>query len=272
MTRRRVVLATVGLVVLAAATVGVGRWERGHQARVESDRMARVLAAIDGRLAQPALSGTFSAGPLVCFLYDTRERVNGASVCFDGSGRLAEAVDARSGTPSWRSLRFEPSLGRYRVNPAEVRRASAFLDARQVYSGVEATVNASLHACTGPVGMVVKALREPRKVEGSAWQWLGEARHRCRQSAKASDELRTALPARYPKLASVVRRYATACADAAAAADAIVRGMPPGGATTLPYDRLGAADQAAKALAAAAAVLERELAQLKAAYAPGRIG
>ena len=144
MNRRRVVLATVGLVVLAAAAVGVGRWERGHQARVQSDGMARVLAAIDGRLVQPALSGTYSAGPLVCFLYDTRERVYGVSVCFDGSGRLAEAVDARSGTPSWWSLRFEPSLGRYRVNPAEVRGASAFLAARKVYSGVKATVNPPL--------------------------------------------------------------------------------------------------------------------------------
>lgn len=265
-------LATVGLAVLATAAVAVGRWERGHQARVESDGMARVLAAIDGRLVQPALSGTFSAGPLACFLYDTRERVNGLSVCFDGSGRLAEAVDARSGTPSWWSLRFEPSLGRYRVNPAEVRGASAFLTARQAYSGVEATVNASLHACTGPVGMVAKALREPRKVVDSAWQWLAEARLRCQQSAKESGELRTALRARYPELASVVQRYATACADAAAAGDAIAHGMPPGGSTTLPYDRLGAADRAAKAVAAAAAVLEREMAQLKAAYALGRIG
>ena len=271
MSRRNVALATVGLVVLAAAAVGVGRWERGHQARVQSDGMARVLAAVDGRLTQPALAGTFSAGPLLCFLYDTRERLNGVSVCFDGSGRLAEAVDARSGTPSWWSLRFEPSLGRYRVNPAEVRGASAFLAARKVYSGVEATANASLHACTGPVGMVAKALREPTQVVDSAWQWLAEARLRCRQSAKDSDALWTALRARYPELASVVQRYATACADAAAAADVIGHGMPPG-STTLPYDRLGAADRAAKAVAAAAAVLGREMAQLKAAYALGRIG
>lgn len=271
MSRRRVVLATVGLVVLAAAAVGLGRWERGHQARVQSDGMARVLAAIDGRLVQPALSVTYAAGPLVCLLYDTRERNYGVSVCFDDSGRLAEAVDVRSGTPSWWSLRFEPSLGRYRVNPAEVRGALLFLTGRKVHMVVKAAADSSLDACTVRVAKVAYALREPRKVEGSARQWLTQVKLHCRQSAKNLDELPTALRARYPELASVVQRYVTTCADAAKAAGVILRGMPPG-STTLPYDRLGAANRAAKATAAAAAVLEREMAQLKAAYALGRIG
>ena len=247
--------------------------------------MEQRYRAIGGHLVQPALSGTYAAGPLLCFLYDTRERELGLSLCFDGEGHLAETVDARSGTTSWNSLRFEPSLARFRVDPAEIRRASEFLAERLAYRGAEEVSNLVIDACGGGMRELVtafadtgnhadlkRALLDTGNHADLERALLEGGRHACRSSAQTQEALRRAvLQKRYPTLATVVRKYVAASTSAVAAAEAIERLLAPG-STASQSERLHAATQAAEQVTAAATALKQEMARLTALYAPGRSG
>ncbi len=234
--------------------------------------MEQLYRAIGGHLVQPALSGTYAAGPLLCFLYDTRERELGLSLCFDGEGHLAETEDARSGTPSWSSLRFEPSLGRFRVDPAEIRRASKFLADPLAYRGAEAVSNLEIDACGSELRKLVTALADTGNHSDLERALLGKAVAICRRSAQTQEALRRAvLQKRYPTLATVVRKYAAASTSAVAAAEALERLLAPG-STASQSERLRAATRATKQVTAAATALKQEMARLTAPYAPGRSG
>ena len=234
--------------------------------------MEQRYRAIGGHLVQPALSGTYAAGPLLCFLYDTRERELGLSLCFDGEGHLAETVDARSGTTSWNSLRFEPSLARFRVDPAEIRRASEFLAERLAYRGAEAVSNLVIDACGGGMRELVTAFADTGNHADLKRALLEGGRHACRSSAQTQEALRRAvLQKRYPTLATVVRKYVAASTSAVAAAEAIERLLAPG-STASQSERLHAATRAAEQVTAAETALKQEMARLTALYAPGRSG
>jgi hypothetical protein len=120
MRRRSVVAAAAGALALLGL-VPVGIWERGHRAEVEIEGMRGVLTAV-GPLDSPSLTAFRYFNTFQCLVY-RRERIRLAlELCFDGDGRLIEAIDRRSGEPRIWSLRDDPTRSTIRVDRAEVDR------------------------------------------------------------------------------------------------------------------------------------------------------
>jgi hypothetical protein len=109
MRRRRLVI--VGIAVSALLLlIPVGRWERNRHARNELAGIRRVLAAI-GPMDHSSLDAyRVGVGPgMDCLLYKRGSNPFALEFCFDGAGRVIEAID-RTGSSSriW-SIREDPS-------------------------------------------------------------------------------------------------------------------------------------------------------------------
>ena len=120
MTRRHAVAAAVGVLALLAL-VPVGIWERGHRADDEVAGMRRVLAAV-GPLDNPSLTAFRYFNTFQCLVYRRSGVRLALEICFDGDGRLIEAIDRRSGKPAIWSLRDDPTRSTIRVDRVEVDR------------------------------------------------------------------------------------------------------------------------------------------------------
>jgi hypothetical protein len=119
-TRRVAVAAAAGALALLAL-VPVGIWERKHRAEGEVAGMARVLAAV-GRLDNPSLTAYRYFNTFQCLVYRRSGVRLALELCFDGEGRLIEAIDRRSGKPAIWSLRDDPTRSTIRVDRVEVDR------------------------------------------------------------------------------------------------------------------------------------------------------
>lgn len=88
----RRLLGLLGVVALTAIVMGVGRVEarRDREARVAG---MRAVLAITGRDLHENLVGYRFAETVNCLLYSPAGRPLGVELCFDGSGRLVEAID-----------------------------------------------------------------------------------------------------------------------------------------------------------------------------------
>lgn len=120
MSRRWTIGLAAGLVV-AVALVGVGRLERSHHADRQNDGIARVRAAV-GPLDSPSLSGFRFLARFQCLVYRRGQNQFALELCVDRHGRVIEAIDRRTGTTKWWSLREDPELADVRVDRAEVER------------------------------------------------------------------------------------------------------------------------------------------------------
>ena len=110
-------------VALLAVLVLVGRWEGRRHERSEISGMRRVFDAV-GPLDNPSLDAyridiDFEFD---CLLYRRGADRFALELCFDRSGRLAEAIDRRGGRLRISSLREHPEASTIRVDRAEVVR------------------------------------------------------------------------------------------------------------------------------------------------------
>lgn len=134
-TRPRVIYAVVPALALVVGLVFLGRWEEHHNAAVQNARMAAVyrLATSDGliskRLYAYRLDWRFD-----CLVYSPPGRpseTNALELCFDPQGRLVETIDRRTPSPTFGSLREQPSLATVRVPVRRLLAALAALHAFQ---------------------------------------------------------------------------------------------------------------------------------------------
>ena len=119
MTRRRLAVAAGVLALLALVPVGI--WERAHRADTEVAGMRRVLAAV-GPLDSPSLTAFRYFNTFQCLVYRRSGVRLALELCFDGEGRLIEAIDRRKGEPAIWSLRDDPTRSTVRVDRVEVDR------------------------------------------------------------------------------------------------------------------------------------------------------
>jgi hypothetical protein len=139
---RRVAAAVLAALVVAAALVAIGRWERAHRADEQVAGMRRVLERV-GPLASPRLSAFRYLKTFQCLLYERSGNPVALELCFAADGRLIEAID-RTGDdrPRIWSLRDDPSRSTIRVDRAEV-------DRLLVRMGVPARLIEAAHAQGG---------------------------------------------------------------------------------------------------------------------------
>ena len=118
---RRYAVAAAACALALAALVAVGIWERGHRAESEVAGMGRVLTIV-GPLDNPSLTAFRYFNTFQCLVYRRSGIRLALEVCFDGDGRLIEAIDRRSGQPDIWSLRDDPTRSTIRVDRVEVDR------------------------------------------------------------------------------------------------------------------------------------------------------
>ncbi|MFN2468597.1 MAG: hypothetical protein ABR521_10775 [Gaiellaceae bacterium] len=117
-------IAAVLAFAVLAGVIAVGRWERGRHVREEL-RGLRQIRQLVGPLDGPTLSA-YRIGVALrfdCLLYRRGGNRFALELCFDGRGRLVEAIDRRdSGDPTIASLREEPDASTIVVDRALVDR------------------------------------------------------------------------------------------------------------------------------------------------------
>ncbi len=119
--RRRYAIAALAVALALLALLGVGLWERGHRAENEVAGMRRVLETV-GPLDNPSLTAFRYFNTFQCLVYRRSGVRLALEVCFDGDGRLIEAIDRRSGESRIWSLRDDPTRSTIRVDRVEVDR------------------------------------------------------------------------------------------------------------------------------------------------------
>jgi hypothetical protein len=125
----RWVAAAAGLVVVAALLVAVGRRERSGWVDRENGAIARIRAAV-GPLDNPSLDAFREHYDFRCLAWRRGGTVYALELCFDGSGRVIEALDRRAQPRLvYGSLRAEPSAARTRIDPALADRLLRRLEA-----------------------------------------------------------------------------------------------------------------------------------------------
>lgn len=114
-------LALVAAAVALALLVVVGRWEARRHERAEIANLRRALALV-GPLDNRSLDAyrVDIDFKFDCLLYRRGPNPYALELCFDRSGRLAEAIDRRSGKAEIASLREHPAASTIRVDRAEV--------------------------------------------------------------------------------------------------------------------------------------------------------
>ena len=130
MTRRTLAIA-VGAVALLVAAVPVGRLEGARFDDSQNDGLAAVRREVR-LLYQPSLTHyrLDETHGLTCLVYRRGANDLALELCFDGQGRLVEAVDRRGGETKRWSLRPHPNAARIREDPATVENAWRRLVAR----------------------------------------------------------------------------------------------------------------------------------------------
>lgn len=116
--------SSIGLaaaVVVLAALVGVGRWERNREATREV-RGFHIVQRLIGPLDSPTLSGFRVFPAFDCLTYRRGANPFALELCVDHEGRVVEAIDRRLETRRIWSLRFDASGSTDRVDVGEVDR------------------------------------------------------------------------------------------------------------------------------------------------------
>jgi hypothetical protein len=106
---------------VAIALVGVGRYERSHQAQRQVNGF-RIVQRLIGPLDSPSLSGFRVLPSFDCLTYRRGGNVFALELCVDREGRVVEAIDRRTFDRRIWSLKFDPSASTDRVDRADVDR------------------------------------------------------------------------------------------------------------------------------------------------------
>ena len=124
MSRRGPAAAGLLAVVALAVLVGVGRWERSHNATIQNAGMrATYELATSNGLFSPRLYLYRLDQHFDCLDYGPPghpEEFAAYELCFDPSGRLTETIDRASGVARIHTLRSQPSLATLRVPVARL--------------------------------------------------------------------------------------------------------------------------------------------------------
>jgi hypothetical protein len=114
-------VAALAAAVALVALVPIGIWERGHRAEGEVAGMRGVLETV-GPLDYPSLTAFRYFNTFQCLAYRRSGVRLALELCFDGEGRLIEAIDRRSGESRIWSLRDDPTRSTIEVDRLEVDR------------------------------------------------------------------------------------------------------------------------------------------------------
>ena len=120
MSRRAALVAAAAVAVLVALVL-VGRHEGSRHADEENRGIERIRRLV-GPLDSPPPVRYRLLPKFSCLLWKRDSNRLALELCFDGEGRVVEAIDRRSGTPRIASLREDPSAATVRVDRAEVDR------------------------------------------------------------------------------------------------------------------------------------------------------
>lgn len=113
-------LAAVALAVLAGLVV-LGRWERQRWVDRQAHGMEQVEQLV-GPLDQPGLVGFRVFSDFDCLIYRRGPNPFALELCVDRTGRVVEAIDRRTVTRHYYSLRADPSASPVRQSRAAVDR------------------------------------------------------------------------------------------------------------------------------------------------------
>lgn len=109
--------------MLLAAVAVYGRWEAQRSLDAERRGILGVRNLVGEELLAPSVSDYYGDGVYVCLRYWAGGDPFALSLCYDGKGRLVEAVDERSGTPKFYSLRYRPAAAPVTVSTDAIREA-----------------------------------------------------------------------------------------------------------------------------------------------------
>jgi hypothetical protein len=120
LTRR---LLTIGVLValVGVVLVLVGRWERSERAEEQSAGIGEIAATV-GPLDDPTLTAYRYFEAFQCLAYRRGTVRLALELCVDWDGRVVEAIDRRSGSPTIWSLRDDPTRSTVRVDRCETDR------------------------------------------------------------------------------------------------------------------------------------------------------
>jgi hypothetical protein len=118
MRRRGLVAAGAVVVLLLGLLVVAGRWERSRWVTSQVDGMKRVRAAI-GPLDSSSLAGYRVLPGFDCLVYQRGKNPYALELCFDGTGRVVQAIDRRRARVYY-SLQAEPTASTFHVDRATV--------------------------------------------------------------------------------------------------------------------------------------------------------
>jgi hypothetical protein len=128
MSWRRVSVLVGATVVILAALVAVGWWERSRQIDDQAAGMRRIVGLI-GPLDNPTLAGFRTLPAFDCLTYRRDGNPLALEICVDSAGRVVQAIDRRTVHRRFWTLQFEPSASPVRASWREVRRLVTKIEA-----------------------------------------------------------------------------------------------------------------------------------------------
>jgi hypothetical protein len=128
MSWRRVSVLVGATVVILAALVAVGWWERSRQIDDQAAGMRRIVGLI-GPLDNPTLAGFRTLPAFDCLTYRRDGNPLALEICVDSAGRVVQAIDRRTVHRRFWTLQFEPSASPVRASWHEVRRLVTKMEA-----------------------------------------------------------------------------------------------------------------------------------------------
>ncbi len=107
----RGILLVAGILVgLVVAAIPLGRWERAGAIRAQQQKIERIARLAPHGIGPRGLGAFRLSTTFDCLLYRVGPNAYAVELCFDGNGRLIEAIDRRN-EASLRigSLRYDPA-------------------------------------------------------------------------------------------------------------------------------------------------------------------
>lgn len=210
----KIVSALLAVCALLAGSVAVGRWEGHRETQRIRSGILRARALAPRNLDARANSSYRYEQGWTCLLYRSGGKVLGVELCFDGNGRLIEAIDRRGAQPHFFSFNYDAALSPIRVPLASVDRTIADFNRR---AAVQLRANELIPIYKGCAALALKMQRRlrvgvpsPALVEASITGCRG-----------AEPILRAPLPPGSFPVDRLGRGFLTAAPVLAAAADAI---------------------------------------------------
>lgn len=121
--RRTLVVALAVMLVLVAVALPLGRREGSAAVRSEQQEIEATLRRTPAGIGWQGLAAFRLTPTFDCLLYRVGKNPFALEFCFDGDGRLIEAIDRRNPTsPHFGSLRYDPDASPVRIAPTRLAR------------------------------------------------------------------------------------------------------------------------------------------------------